>query len=431
MKPTELVDYAKSLDCVHCGLCLRTCPTYRLTGRESASPRGRIHLMRAVAEGELAPDRDFADEMEHCLLCRHCETVCPSGVRFGEMMETTRAGLAQGPPRSALGGFFRRFGFRDVLPDRQVMTVLAGALRLGQRTGLLRLLGPLLGARGRSLRFLPQVPPRRERRPLPAVTPPREPRVGAVAMLEGCVMPELYGRVNRATARVLSEVGLEVHTAPGHVCCGSLHAHYGDRDMARDLARKTIAAFEDLVDEKGAPMPLVLNSAGCGAHLRALGHLFEHDEGWQARAAALSARVVDASELLSTSPHRERLSARLQQPRGIAGPIAWDDPCHLRHGQGVHAEPRALLDLVPGLGRVELPDAESCCGSAGIYSLLRPEESRRILAEKIETFRASGARTLVTANPGCQLQWEAGFAAEGLDVQVVHLVEVLAGALSD
>lgn len=430
MKPTELVDYAKSLDCIHCGLCLRTCPTYRLTGRESASPRGRIHLMRAVAEGELAPDRDFAEEMEHCLLCRNCETVCPSGVRFGEMMETTRAGLAQRPPRSALGGLARRFGFRDVLPDRQVLSAFATALRLAQRSGLLRLLAPLFGARGRSLRFLPTVPPRRERTPLPPVTPAREPRAGAVAMLEGCVMPELFGRVNRATARVLAAVGLEVRTAAGHVCCGSLHAHYGDRDMARDLARKTIAAFEELQDEAGEPLPIVLNSAGCGAHLRELGHLFGHDEDWQARATALAARIVDVSELLSRPPHRERLASLLGPPQDVEGPIAWDDPCHLVHGQGVRDEPRALLDLVPGLARVELPDAESCCGSAGIYSLVRPEESRRILAEKIETFRASGARTLVTANPGCHMQWESGFAAEEVPARVLHLVEVLDAALN-
>ncbi len=430
MNPAEIVDYAKSLDCIHCGLCLRTCPTYRLTGRESASPRGRIHLMRAVAEGEIAPDRDFADEMEHCLLCRNCETVCPSGVRFGEMMETTRAGLAQGPPRSAFGGLARRFGFRDVLPDRRVLSAFAGLLRLGQRTGLLRIVAPLFGPRGRSLRHLPEVPPRRERGPLPAVTPAREPRVGAVAMLEGCVMPELYGRVNRATARVLAAVGLEVHTAPGHVCCGSLHAHYGDRDMARDLARQTIGAFEELVGEDGAPLPLVSNSAGCGAHLRELAHLFEHDEDWQMRARALSARVVDVSELLARPPHRERLAAGLRRPAGIEAPVAWDDPCHLRHGQGVHREPRVLLDLVPDLARVELPDAESCCGSAGIYSLLRPEDSRRILAEKIETFRASGARALVTANPGCQMQWEAGFSSEGVPARVLHLVEVLDAALN-
>jgi glycolate oxidase iron-sulfur subunit len=424
--PRALADHAATLDCIHCGLCLRTCPTYQLTGNEASSPRGRIHLMRAVAEERAAPDAEFAEEMDFCLVCRNCESVCPAGVRFGEMMTHTRDALERRGDRPALGRLARRTGLRGVLTRRWALSLAARGLRLAQRTGLLRLVARLGGARGRALLDLPVVPPARERAPLPARTEATGEQQAEVALLEGCVMPELMGRVNRATASSLAALGVASRTAPGHVCCGALHAHNGDLDGARDLARSTIEAYEPLRAKDGEPLPLVVNSAGCGAHLRELDHLFADDAEWAQRARALAARVVDYSE--AAAPRLEGAGADL--PAGsVAGPVVWDDPCHLCHGQGVRAEPRAALDALGGLERAELDEPESCCGSAGIYSILRPADSAAILDERLDALERSGARTLVTANPGCQLQWSAGVKRRGLDVEVLHLAEVVDRAL--
>jgi len=426
MNARELVDYAASLDCIHCGLCLRTCPTYQLAGRESSSPRGRIHLMRAVAEGRLDPLAPaYGEELEFCLVCRHCESVCPAGVRFGEMMEHARSALADAAPRPWYERWARAIGFGKVLRSRAALRFAFGALRLLQSSGAIRLAAALGGRRGAALAAMPAVPPRKERASLPAATPARGERIGAVAVLEGCVMPELYGRVNRATVSALSAAGLECRTAPGHVCCGALHAHNGELEGARDLARGTIEHFDGLRDERGEPLPIAVNSAGCGAHMKAYGHLLADDAGWRERASRFAARVRDLTEILA--PHAQLLTLELA-PRAL-GKVAYDDPCHLCHGQRIRKEPRTLLDAVRGLERVELENSESCCGSAGIYSLLRPADSQAIFAPKAEALERSGADVLVTANPGCQLQWESGLAQAGSAKRVMHLAEVLALAL--
>jgi glycolate oxidase iron-sulfur subunit len=420
-----IVDYAKSLDCIHCGLCLTTCPTYQLTGAESSSPRGRVHLMRAVAEGRLAPGAAFEEEMDFCLVCRHCESVCPAGVQFGAMMEVARSGLVERARGKPIERALRWLGFRVILVRRSALWLAISALRLAQRTGLIQLVAPLLGARGKALANFPPVPGARERVPLPARTPARDARMASVALLEGCVMPELYGRVNRATVACLAAAGIECRTSPGHVCCGALHAHNGDLEGARALARSTIEAFDRVRDDGDSEaLPVVVNSAGCGAHMKEYERLLEQDPAWRERARAFSARVVDFAQFLARPATRARLAATLV-PRESAT-ITYDDPCHLCHGQQIRAEPRALMDLLPGLSRVELEASESCCGSAGIYSLLRPGDSARILDKKLEALRASGAGILVTANPGCQLQWESGVKRAGLAVEVVHLAEVLA-----
>ncbi|HEX6882746.1 MAG TPA: heterodisulfide reductase-related iron-sulfur binding cluster [Planctomycetota bacterium] len=421
-----LVDYAKSLDCIHCGLCLQTCPTFRLTGQEPSSPRGRIHLMRAAAEGRLVPDAAFAEEMDFCLLCRHCESVCPAGVQFGAMMEFTRAGLEE----EWHGGWLRRglrwLGFRVVLPHRLVLRLLGSLLRAAQVLRLDHLADRLLGPRG--LAHLPRVPPLSARRllppRLPAEGPAQEREPGTVALLEGCVMPELHARVNRATARSLTRLGLAVEV-PAVTCCGSLHAHNGDREGARRLGERLLDAFEAVRDPSGAQATIVTNSAGCGAHLKELGHLYPPEDPRHARAVAFAARVRDYSEVVAPL-----LAAR--PPRAtpaVPQPVAWDDPCHLCHAQRIRAEPRAVLASLPGLACVELEESESCCGSAGIYSLLRPEASQAIFARKEQALARSGAATLVTANPGCQLQWESGLARAGSPVRVVHLAELVDAAL--
>jgi len=408
VEPQTLIDYTRSLDCIHCGLCLRTCPTYQLTGAEPSSPRGRIHLMRAVAEGDLIPDASFAEEMDFCLLCRHCESVCPSGVEFGAMMEHTRSGLA---PKTTLGRVAQKLGF-NLLKSRLQLRLVASSLRLLQLSGLARLLSALLGERGIALAKLPPIPPSARRRLLPEENPAEG--AAPVALLEGCVMPELLGDVNRATVRALNAGGHSVSVPKSQpTCCGSLHAHNGELGQARELAKETIAAFEE-TDE----VQVVTNSAGCGSHMKEYPNLFADEPAWLERAERFSARVRDLSEVLAPSAQPALDTARVQTP------ITYDDPCHLCHGQGVRDEPRALLDAT-GLERVELTESESCCGSAGIYSALRPKDAERILEGKLDALRASGARTLVTANPGCQLQWQAGVKEAGMDVEVLHLAELL------
>ena len=414
-----LVDYVKSLDCIHCGLCLQTCPTFRLTGQEASSPRGRIHLMRAVAEQRLEPDAAFADEMEFCLLCRHCESVCPAGVQFGAMMEHTRSALESTRPRG-----LRRLGFRGVLPHRLVLRLLGSLLRAAQLLRLDRVADRVLDDRG--MRYLPRIPPLAARRLLPRRVPADGPARGELLFLEGCVMPEFFARVNRATVRSLARLGFGLRV-PAPTCCGSLHAHNGDLEGARALARELIGAFEREQDGHGTPLGIVVNSAGCGAHLRALQHLFPGGDPWHARAAAVAARVRDYSEVVA--PLIGAVRARLGTP-ALPQPLAWDDPCHLCHGQGVRSPPRAVLDALPGLARVELADSESCCGSAGIYALVRPEASRAVFAKKLADLEHSGARTLVTANPGCHMQWESGLARAGSAVRVLHLAELVDAALA-
>ncbi|HUR28808.1 MAG TPA: heterodisulfide reductase-related iron-sulfur binding cluster [Planctomycetota bacterium] len=424
MNDKELVDYAHTLDCIHCGLCLRTCPTYQLTGNESSSPRGRIALMRAVAEDRLdAREPEYGEELDFCLVCRHCESVCPAGVRFGEMMEHARSQITRAVERPFSVRFVRWAGFSRGLRSRFLLARAHGALRLAQESGMLAPLANLLGTRGAALASLPSVPPARERELLPLFTPAQGTRRGVVSMLEGCVMPELFGRVNRATARVLATLGFDVRTTRAMVCCGALHAHNGELEGARELARTMIAAFE-ATDAKGEPAtPIVVNSAGCGAHMKELGRLLEGDAAWSERARRFAERVVDFSEFVAPRLAPE-LALRLPPRR-----IAYDDPCHLCHGQKIRREPRAILDRIAGLERVEMPGSESCCGSAGIYSILRPDDARAVLAPKLAEFAATGADTLVTANPGCQLQWRMGLDRAQSSASVVHVAELLDAAL--
>lgn len=417
MNPQTLIDYTRTLDCIHCGLCLETCPTYQLTSAEPSSPRGRIHLMRSVAEGDIEPDAAFREEMDFCLLCRHCESVCPSGVEFGALMEYTRDGLA---PKTLTARIAKRLGF-GLLTSRPQLRLAATLLRLLQATGAARLIAALLGSRGAALAKLPPIPPASRRRLLPEHTPANGPDATPVTFLEGCVMPHLLGDVNRATLRVLVASGHSVEvprTQP--TCCGSLHAHNGELDQARTLAKQTITAFEATPD-----LPVVTNSAGCGSHMKEYANLFTEDAAWRERAERFSARVRDLSEILEPRPLQTPVPATR-----VRTPIAYDDPCHLCHGQGIRSQPRALLDAT-GLEQVELEGSESCCGSAGIYSALRPADAAAILEPKLEALRACGAKTLVTANPGCQLQWQSGIDAADLDVEVLHLAELLERSLPD
>lgn len=413
------LEYDMLLRCVHCGFCLPTCPTYAETGLEPDSPRGRIYLIRALADGRIALTDSVAHHLSLCLACRACETACPAGVEYGHLIEAARAEVERLRPGSPLRRLVRRVTFDRLLADPRWLRLAAAGLRayqrsglqaLVRRSGLLRLLPARLAA---AEALLPPLPPAAERGPLPEQVAARGPRVARVGFLHGCVQDVVFRGHNLATLRVLARNGIEVVTPAAQRCCGALCAHAGDPERARALARSNLAAFGDPTLEA-----IVVNVAGCGAHLQNYGHLLRDDPVWGARAGAFSRRVIDVTAFLARRP--------------LAGPlgplplrVTYHDPCHLAHGQRVQAEPRALLRAIPGLELTELPEAAMCCGSAGSYNLTQPEMARQLAERKLDHVAATGAPVVVTANPGCILQLAAGARARGLELRVAHVVELL------
>ncbi|HEY7861005.1 MAG TPA: heterodisulfide reductase-related iron-sulfur binding cluster [Gemmatimonadaceae bacterium] len=391
--------------CVHCGFCLQACPTYLALGDENDSPRGRIFLMRALTEGDLAlDDPSVHTHIDRCLGCRACETACPSGVPYGALLEATRATLAQvvKPPLRArlILALFARRG---------LMRAVVAAARALRATGIPRLLARLPGDLGFAFAMLASsASPLSRARYRSRGTGAR----GSVSLLRGCVMEGLFAAANRATERTLVANDYTMVPAPNQHCCGALHAHAGDLEGARTLARRNIAAFE----AAGAEL-VVTNAAGCGALLKEYGHLLADDDAWSARAAAFSARARDVSELLAAA------GPRVGAP--ISYRVTYDAPCHLQHAQRVHSEPLVVLDAIPGLERVALVDSDQCCGSAGIYNLLEPALSAAVLAPKIAHIEVTGATLVVTGNPGCLMQIGAALCRAGVPARTVHPVELL------
>jgi glycolate oxidase iron-sulfur subunit len=388
--------YPGTLDCVHCGLCLPACPTYRETGRETSSPRGRIYLMRGVAEGRIPLGEAVAEEAYLCLGCRACETACPSGVRFGALLEETRSAVERAGLREGTAKRLERFALRQVLPHRGRLALAVRTLRALQRTGAGRLASLLPRRLADAWQLLPEIPPARARRRLPRLIPAKGPKRGRVALFEGCLMPELFGPVNAATAEVLSKNGFEVVIPGAQGCCGALHRHAGDADFADSLAAHNARAFE------GADA-IVVNSAGCGAVLR---------EGPLAPRIRDVCELLDAAGLVAAPPRRE-------------GTLCYDDPCHLVHAQGVSDAPRRLLAQVPGLTLLSHDDPTSCCGAAGIYNLTHPEMSRSVLDRKMKALAAADPDWIASGNPGCLMQLGAGARGLSMRARVVHPVELL------
>jgi glycolate oxidase iron-sulfur subunit len=413
------LEYGDLLKCVHCGFCLPSCPTYAELGQEPDSPRGRIYLIKALADGRIDLADSVAEHLSLCLGCRACESACPSGVPYGHLIEAARAELEARRPGSPGRRLLRRAAFDGLLPRPALLRLVAGAVRLYQRSGLQRLVraSGLLRLLPASLEaseaLLPPLPPAGPGGALPEVVPARGARRACVGLLHGCVQDAVFRPHNEATIRCLVRQGVEVRIPRAQGCCGALHAHAGEPERARALARATIRAFE--APELEA---VVVNAAGCGAHMKAYGHLLREDPAWAGRAAALAGKVVDVTEYLAGAPLAEPL-----------GPLplraTYHDPCHLAHGQQVRSAPRALLRAVPGLELVELGEAEMCCGSAGIYNLTEPVMAQRLLDRKMAHVEATGAATVVTANPGCILQLAAGLRARGRAGEVLHVVEVL------
>ena len=404
---SPLAKEASGLDmCVHCGFCLQACPTYLALEGENDSPRGRLVLMRGLLDGELSPtDPAVLTHLDRCLGCVGCESACPSGVPYGRLLEATRATLAAHRPiprvaRAVLGVF------RSPLLLR-VAFALSRVLRWSQLHHLVRHLPPRQSFPFAMLASTRPTLPKVSY--LPDVPPPGAPRV---ALLQGCVMEGLYAPTNRATERVLQMNGYAMVPAPGQACCGALHAHAGDAATARALAKCNIAAFE----QSGAEY-VVVNASGCGATMKEYGHLLGDDPAWRHRAAAVGQRVRDVSELLAARGPRV----------GGALPcsVTYDAPCHLQHAQRVVSPPLAVLAAIPGLRVTTLTDSDLCCGSAGIYNLVEPETSERVLANKLDHLQHTGADWVVTGNPGCLMQIGAGLIQRRSHMRGVHLVDLL------
>jgi glycolate dehydrogenase iron-sulfur subunit len=409
-KPNPALDIPELYQCVHCGLCLNACPTYRALHVESESPRGRIHLVRAAAEGRIELNERFAGHLNLCLMCRACETACPSGVKYGRIAEAARA--AMGPPGSRLARATANFAFASLLPYPARLRAVARLLRFYQRSGLERGMQKLLPRRLAEMSaMLPRVPRRffTASEIMPATGKSRA-RVG---LLAGCVMSVLFPDIDEATAAVLRLNGCDVVVPKDQVCCGALNVHNGETTAARAMARRNIDAFLALDLEA-----VVVNAAGCGAAMKEYGHLFRDDPAYAEKAARFGRLVKDAGEFLA---HIEPLAPRNR----VDLAVTYQDPCHLAHGQKVRAEPRALLKMIPGLRLIEMNASDRCCGSAGIYNLTHPEMSQEVLKEKMTSIAATGAEAVVAPNPGCMLQLKYGASRYGPPVAVFHLIDLL------
>jgi glycolate oxidase iron-sulfur subunit len=403
--------------CVHCGFCLPACPTYRVTLRERSSPRGRIALIKSVHEGRLSIfDETFQEEMALCLNCRACEAACPSGVKYGELLESARAQIedvTKHPPQVRAA---RAAAFRGAFGSPRRFRALSSALKVYQRSGTQRFVrrSGMLDLFGLASKEA-MLPAMSDRFLVPGreYWPAQGTRRGTVALLAGCIMSTAYADVHRATARVLARNGYDVVVPDGQGCCGALGIHAGDLASGRDAARANIEAFDNPVFDA-----IIVNAAGCGAAMKEYGFLLRNDPAYAERAERFSARVKDATEFLAGVG----LSA---SPGPLEMTVTYQDPCHLAHAQRVTQQPRDLLKSIPGLTLVEMAESSLCCGSAGVYNLFQPDMSSTLLSRKLDNAGKTGALTIVSANPGCMLQLAAGLRERGEDVEVVHIMSLL------
>lgn len=440
--------------CIHCGFCLPTCPTYAVLGVEMDSPRGRIYQMKSVAEGKLDISSDFVEHMNCCLGCLACETACPSGVQYGKLIEAAREHIQLTYPQPALEPteatpandaisptplaeiqtqfnivapqLLRRFFFDVMLPSRLVLSLVFAGLKLYQRSGLqnlvqrsglfdainalptpfqgkLKVPEALMHNAGGPL--LPQT--------LPEITPAIGTRRYRVGFISGCIMDQVFRDINEATIRVLTANGCEVIIPSQQGCCGALHIHGGEAETGRALARRNIDIFAQYDLDV-----IIINSAGCGSTLKEYAHLLRDDTIYASRAKAFSEKIKDISEFLVTIELNKEMG-------DVAHTVAYHDACHLAHGQRIRQQPRQLLKAIPGLKLVELKEADWCCGSAGIYNITNQEMGTELLERKMNNIAVTGAEIIATGNPGCMMQIALGVRERGLPMEVVHPVQLL------
>jgi glycolate oxidase iron-sulfur subunit len=419
------LDYSVVQQCMHCGLCLPTCPTYDATKLERNSPRGRIALMRAVADGRLEATKTFAEEMYFCLGCLACMTACPAGVNYAELFEQARAEaedhrLLESPKRNLI----RNFTLRWLFMDHARLQLVGRILRLYQKLGLQTLVRrsgilKLFPKRLRELEAMtPTVQAQFSEDLISPVTPAVGPRRFRVAVLTGCAQDLIFSDVNRDTVEVLARNGCEVVTPPDQLCCGSLHAHNGEWELAQQLARKQIDQFPP--EQFDA---IITNAAGCGSHLKHYATLLKDDPHYAHRAELWDSKLKDIHEWLV------QIGIEPPQPRnGKPVTVTYHEACHLCHGQKITTEPRKVLKSIPNLKLIELPESTWCCGSAGIYNLIQPEMANDLLARKLKHIESTGAQIVATANPGCLLQILSGARNRRLSIRVVHPITLLAEA---
>jgi glycolate dehydrogenase iron-sulfur subunit len=418
---TDIPAYEDYTHCVHCGLCLNHCPTYKLWGLEADSPRGRIRQIVLVDQGRLPLGDSFVKHIDQCLDCRACETACPSGVEYGKLVEAARAQIDQNYKRPFFSRLARNFVFRGLLPYPWRIALLARLLYLYQRSGLQSLARTtgilrIFGLSDRE-RLLPPIDGKFFFSNLGRTYPAAGERRARVALFAGCVAQVSFSALHEATVRVLTANGCEVVVPAGQTCCGALAAHAGVRDVARSLARKNLDIFLS-----GDFDAVVTNAAGCGSTLKEYEHLFAAGTSENEKAHAFRTKMRDVTEFLADLGLSARLSAQPMR-------VTYQDSCHLLHGQKVREAPRKLLRAIPGLELVEMAMADYCCGSAGSYNVTETETSLALLAEKMKHARATKAPVIVTANPGCLLQMRAGAEIHGTGQEVVHVMELLDRAL--
>ncbi|MBT2719558.1 (Fe-S)-binding protein [Bacillus sp. ISL-46] len=416
------------INCMRCGFCLPTCPTYIESGyKESHSPRGRIALMKAVVDGLIEPDEDFERSLELCLGCRACEPVCPSGVNYGHLLEEARDIIHQNKKHSLPARVVRKTVFQELFPHQNRMRGVVGLIGFYQRSGIqtiarkIGFLGLLPDQLASMEKILPNVPTMKEMKNRPTYLPAIAEKVHRVAFFSGCLMDTMFLKSNDATMKLLQKAGCEVVIPRNQTCCGALHGHSGEKEAAKDLAKRNIRAFEDLnVDF------IITNAGGCGAFLVDYDHLLKDDPAWKDRARDFKEKIKDISEILAAVDFHKKVT--LELPAQV---ITYQDSCHLRNGMKTAAAPRRLLQAIQGAEYKEMKDADRCCGSAGIYNIVESEMSMVMLDAKMIEAKATHATTIVTANPGCLLQMQLGIEREGLSstMRAVHIVDLLVEAM--
>jgi glycolate oxidase iron-sulfur subunit len=415
------------ISCMHCGLCLPTCPTYSLTGLERSSPRGRIRLIKAVAEGDLKITRGFVEEMNFCLDCQACETACPAGVKYGSLVEAARAQIFSHRHESLPSWLIKKVFMSWFFAAKKRFHLLAKFLRFYQRSGIQWLLDKsrilaLVSPKLAKLQPLtPAISSRFSSDVLSEVMPAYGDKKRRVGFLTGCIMDVAYADVNLDTVELLREHGCDVVIPKKGNCCGSLHAHNGDMESARQFARTIISVFSSSDVET-----IVMNSAGCGAYMKEYGHIFHDDVELRQAAAEVSAKTKDLTEFLLEIGFKGSREHRQTTPSAFQGKrITYHDACHLVHTQKIASQPRTLIQSIPGLDYAELPESSWCCGSAGIYNIVRYDDSMKLLERKVERIQSIAPDIVVTGNPGCMVQIAHGLRTKGLSVELMHTATFL------